>query len=100
MDVPQLLTTHFPQHGPYIGVYAIVVEGGIVRVGDPVVVEAQESGVGGVAAGSIEASGPEAVRMAGSFSNRLGGALLVALLLAVVAPALVPMLAVGHDTLP
>ncbi len=41
-DVPQLLQQHFPRHGPYLGVYARVVEGGSLRVGDAVAgVEAQ-----------------------------------------------------------
>ena len=35
-DVPQLLQQHFPRHGPYLGVYARVVEGGSLRVGDTV----------------------------------------------------------------
>ena len=33
-DVPGLLSKHFPEHGPYLGIYARVVEGGSVRVGD------------------------------------------------------------------
>ena len=36
LDIPGLLTTHFPEHGPYLGVYAQVVEGGRVRLGDAV----------------------------------------------------------------
>jgi hypothetical protein len=36
LSVPALLQQHFPQHGPYLGVYAQVVGGGAVRVGDPV----------------------------------------------------------------
>jgi hypothetical protein len=37
VNVPQLLQEHFPVHGPYLGVYARVVEGGSLRVGDAVV---------------------------------------------------------------
>ena len=36
-DVPELLRKHFPEHGPYLGVYARVVSGGQVRPGDAVV---------------------------------------------------------------
>ena len=36
LDIPGLLSTHFPEHGPYLGVYAQVVEGGRVRLGDAV----------------------------------------------------------------
>ena len=38
MDIPSLLARHFPQHGPYLGVYAQVAAGGsgVVRVGDAV----------------------------------------------------------------
>ena len=36
-DVPELLRKHFPEHGPYLGVYARVVRGGQVRPGDAVV---------------------------------------------------------------
>jgi hypothetical protein len=38
VDVPALLKLHFPAHGPYLGVYARVVEGGSLRVGDTVTV--------------------------------------------------------------
>lgn len=36
MDVPALLSTHFPEHGPYLGVYAQVVKAGRLAVGDAV----------------------------------------------------------------
>ena len=36
VDIPGLLDKHFPEHGPYLGVYAQVVEGGRVCVGDAV----------------------------------------------------------------
>ena len=36
VDVPSLLTTHFPEHGPYLGVYAQVVNGGSIQIGDRV----------------------------------------------------------------
>eukprot|EP00965_Chrysotila_dentata_P185648 6129099-Pleurochrysis_carterae.AAC.1 len=34
VDVPRLLNRHFPEHGPYLGVYAQVIGEGDVRVGD------------------------------------------------------------------
>lgn len=36
IDVPKLLTKHFPQHGPYLGIYAVVDgdSGGSICVGD------------------------------------------------------------------
>jgi uncharacterized protein YcbX len=37
LDVPALLKLHFPNHGPYLGVYARVVDGGVLNVGDAVV---------------------------------------------------------------
>ena len=36
LDIPGLLATHFPEHGPYLGIYLQVVEGGRVCVGDAV----------------------------------------------------------------
>ena len=35
-DVPAALARHFPMHGPYLGVYAIVVGGGTIGIGDGV----------------------------------------------------------------
>ncbi len=36
IDIPKLLTKHFPQHGPYLGIYAVVdgYSGGSICVGD------------------------------------------------------------------
>jgi len=36
LDVPALLARHFPEHGPFFGVYAQVVGGGSISVGDNV----------------------------------------------------------------
>ena len=36
----RLLARHFPQHGPYLGVYAQVVGGGSMRLGDRVALAA------------------------------------------------------------
>ena len=43
VDVPALLTRHFPEHGPYLGVYAQVISGGTIRVGDGVTVAIEEN---------------------------------------------------------
>jgi uncharacterized protein YcbX len=43
LDVPGLLTKHFPEHGPYLGVYARVVRGGLVRVGDTLTLSANRA---------------------------------------------------------
>lgn len=34
LDVPELLRKHFPEHGPYLGIYAQVVKAGTIRCGD------------------------------------------------------------------
>ena len=44
-EMPSLLQQHFPEHGPYLGVYARVVRGGQVEVGSQVRV-APESPIG------------------------------------------------------
>ena len=37
IDIPKILADNFPEHGPYLGVYAQVVVGGTVKPGDAVV---------------------------------------------------------------
>jgi hypothetical protein len=37
LNVPGLLSTHFPEHGPFLGIYARVISGGVARVGSRVV---------------------------------------------------------------
>lgn len=34
LDVPDLLVRHFPEHGPYLGVYAVVEGPGVISLGD------------------------------------------------------------------
>ena len=36
LDIPGLLVKHFPEHGPYLGVYAVVESGGGLGMGDEV----------------------------------------------------------------
>ena len=37
MDIPRLLTKHYPKYGPYFGVYAIIDEAGTMSIGDNVI---------------------------------------------------------------
>jgi uncharacterized protein len=37
IDIPKCLIRHFPEHGPYLGVYAVVHQGGVISVGDQVI---------------------------------------------------------------
>jgi uncharacterized protein YcbX len=41
VNVPSLLQKHFPQHGPFLGVYIEVVKGGVIRDGDTVALRCQ-----------------------------------------------------------
>ena len=50
LDVPGLLSKHFPEHGPYLGVYARVVRSGHVHVGDTLTVSGKAVQAGGQAA--------------------------------------------------
>jgi MOSC domain-containing protein YiiM len=34
LDIPELLIKHFPEHGPYLGVYAVVDAPGKLSTGD------------------------------------------------------------------
>lgn len=36
LDIPSSLIEHFPEHGPYLGVYAVVSGGGTISLGDTV----------------------------------------------------------------
>ena len=36
VDIPKLLIEHFPEHGPYLGIYAIIETAGELNVGDKV----------------------------------------------------------------
>lgn len=45
VDVVGLLAKHFPQHGPYLGVYAQVARGGGIHVGDRVVILTPQSSI-------------------------------------------------------
>lgn len=36
VDIPRLLAKHFPEHGPYLGIYAVVRRGGQISLGDDV----------------------------------------------------------------
>jgi uncharacterized protein YcbX len=38
LDIPKLLSQHFPQHGPYLGVYAVIQTTGILHIGDSLMV--------------------------------------------------------------
>ena len=34
LDIPQLLSRHFPERGPYLGVYAVIQTPGSLHIGD------------------------------------------------------------------
>ncbi|CAB9502346.1 MOSC domain-containing protein [Seminavis robusta] len=42
LDVPKLLTQHFPEHGPYLGIYATIDDPGVLSLGDQVMLSLDE----------------------------------------------------------
>jgi hypothetical protein len=36
LNIPDLMMNHFPEYGPYLGVYAVVDKGGAISLGDDV----------------------------------------------------------------
>ena len=37
LDIPKLLAKYFPEHGPYLGVYAVIDDPGVLSIGDKIV---------------------------------------------------------------
>ena len=42
LDIPKLLTQNFPEHGPYLGVYAVIEDPGVISLGDTVALSLEE----------------------------------------------------------
>lgn len=71
-DVPGTIATNFPAHGPYLGIYLRVVQGGTVRAGDALVVPSAAPHGFGLAASPAKVVGAAAVALVIA-SHKWGG---------------------------